>query len=156
MFPERSTEPNQDLQGIRQLSSGFAWYPKSEGNLDPCEDWMSLFIVLESLNLLGSPVIWGDFLPLVPPPAQSTGPAAGILLPSYPDLLPSEEWKWENPSEMDVGGQAPQTDGHGRRALTGLLSPKPDRWGPLEEGGGPVIVSCPESPFILHLLLQSD
>lgn len=31
--------------------------------------------------------------------------------------------------EMDIGGQAPQTDGHGSRALTGLPLTKPGRWG---------------------------
>lgn len=31
--------------------------------------------------------------------------------------------------EMDIGGQAPQSDGHGSRALTGLPLTKPGRSG---------------------------
>lgn len=31
--------------------------------------------------------------------------------------------------EVDIGGQAPQTDGHGSRALTALPLTKPGRWG---------------------------
>lgn len=31
--------------------------------------------------------------------------------------------------EMDIGGQAPQTDGQGSRAVTGLPLTKPGRWG---------------------------
>ena len=33
------------------------------------------------------------------------------------------------PAEMDIGGQAPQTDGHGSQALTGLPPTKTGRWG---------------------------
>lgn len=52
------------------------------------------------------------------------------------------------PAEMDIGGQAPQMDGHGSKALTGLPPTKPGRWGLLWNKEGPC--RCPMSRAPSH------
>lgn len=94
---------------------------KSEGTPDPCDDYVSTFSGLESLNLSGSPAV--QVIRHPGSPAQSTA-----LLPSHLASLPSEEWNRAAP-ERGVEGQAPQADGHGSRALTAPHPPRLGSWG---------------------------
>lgn len=46
---------------------------------------------------------------------------------------------------MDIGGQAPQTDGHGSKTLTGLPLIQPGKWG-LVWKEGTLLLSPGQSP----------
>lgn len=119
-------QPARDLATLSRVRL----VSKSQGTPDPCEDYMSTFSGLESLNLSGSPMVQVILHP--GSPAQSTA-----LLPSHLASLPSEEWN-RAPPERGVVGQAPQADDRESRALTAfILSDLTDG---AEEG--PASVSC--------------
>lgn len=66
--------------------------------------------------------------PLLPQhkaPSLLPGPCCSSCLTRHPHLKNGKR----TPAEMDIGGQAPQTDGHGRKALPGLPLTQPGRWG---------------------------
>lgn len=123
-------QPARDLATISRVRL----VSKSEGTPDPCDDYVSTFSGLESLNLSGSPMVQVILHP--GSPAQSTA------------LLPSQEWN-RAPPERGVVGQAPQADGRGSRALTAFILS--DLAGGAEEGPAGFL-SAPSPQY----LLQSD
>lgn len=73
---------------------------KSEGTPDPCDDYVSTFRGLESLNLSGSPMVQ-----VIRPPGSSAQSTA--LLPSHLASLPSEEWN-RAPQKGVLRGRPPK------------------------------------------------
>lgn len=107
---------------------------------DPDHWWASPCGGLESPSLSGSAMVWGRFQnsslewPLLPQhkaPSLLPGPCCSSCLTRHPHLKNGKR----TPAEMDIGGQAPQTDGHGRKALPGLPLTQPGRWGLLWKEG---------------------
>lgn len=67
---------------------------------------------LESGILSGSPMVGGGVIAQPGSSSTNPGPAPGILLPSHPASLPSQEWT-AAPLEGGVVRQAPKLTGMG-------------------------------------------
>lgn len=141
----------QSRRGLAHPARGLATLnrvclvPKSEGTPDPCDDYMSTFSGLESLNLSGSPMV------RVTPHPDSPAPSPALLPGPCPfslASLSSEEWNGA-PQKGVLWGRPPSRwswEGTGLRQPFSL----PGSAGGAEEG---LPLSCQPFP---QYLLQSD